>query len=310
MYRYSGILPVHKKTGMTSHDVVHRVRTVTGEAKVGHTGTLDPMASGLLLLCLGPATKLTQFLSGWDKRYSAEVTLGKVSDTLDADGEISDGGTVPELSEADIAEVLDKFTGLISQRVPAYSAVKQRGRRLYKMARRGKSFEAPERTVTIKSLELRSYVPPRLTVEVSCSKGTYIRTLADDIGRELGCGGYLSSLKRLAVGRFELESALTIDEIRRRHNEGDLESAIVPMEEVIDFPCVKLRAAARETIRRGGIPGESDILDWRGEFSPGDLISVVDEGGRIMAIGKSRCDTASARAQKGREFFSYVRVLI
>lgn len=310
MDRYSGILPVRKKPGMTSHDVVHRVRTVTGESKVGHTGTLDPMASGLLLLCLGPATKLTQFLSGWDKQYRAEVTLGKTSDTLDADGEITEAGPVPELTGADIAAVLEKFTGVISQKVPAYSAVKQRGRRLYKMARRGKSFEAPERTVEIKSLVMRSYEPPRLTVEVTCSKGTYIRTLADDIGRELKCGGYLSSLERLAVGRFELDSALTMDEIRERHRDGTLEAAVVPMERVVDFPYVKLREEARETIRHGGIPGESDILDWRGEFSPGDLISVVDESGQIMAIGKSRCDTASAQAQKGREFFSYVRVLI
>lgn len=310
MDRYSGILPVCKKPGMTSHDVVHRVRTVTGASKVGHTGTLDPMASGLLLLCLGPATKLTQFLSGWDKCYAAEVTLGKVSDTLDADGEISYGGPIPELSEAEIAATLDKFTGLISQKVPAYSAVKQGGRRLYKMARKGKSVDAPERTVEIKSLILREYYPPRLTLEVSCSKGTYIRTLADDIGRELGCGGYLSSLERLSVGRFELDSALTIDEVRQRHLDGSLDSAVVPMEQVIDFPCVKLREEARETIRNGGIPGESDILDWRGEFSPGDLISVVDESGHIMAIGKSRCDIASAQAQKDKEFFSYVRVLI
>ncbi len=310
MDRYSGILPVRKKPGMTSHDVVHRVRTMTGEAKVGHTGTLDPMASGLLLLCLGPATKLTQFLSGWDKRYLAEVTLGMISDTLDADGELTEGGPVPELTEADIVAVLEKFTGVISQKVPAYSAVKQGGRRLYKMARRGKSFEAPERTVEIKSLVLRAYDRPRLTVEVSCSKGTYIRALADDIGRELGCGGHLSSLERLAVGRFEVDSALTIDEIRERHLDGTLESAVAPMEQVVDFPYVKLREEARETIRHGGIPGESDILDWRGEFLPGDLISVVDESGQIMAIGKSRCDTASAQAQKGREFFSYVRVLI
>ncbi len=310
MDRYSGILPVRKKPGMTSHDVVHRVRTVTGEAKVGHTGTLDPMASGLLLLCLGPATKLTQFLSGWDKRYLAEVTLGKTSDTLDADGEIVEGGPVPQLTDAEIVDVLRKFTGVISQKVPAYSAVKQGGRRLYKMARRGKSVDAPERTVEIKALELRAYESPKLTVEVACSKGTYIRTLADDIGRELGCGGFLSSLERLAVGRFEVDSALTIDDIRERHRDGTLDSAVVPMEEVVDFPCVKLREEARETIRHGGVPGESDIIDWRGEFMPGDLISVVDETGQIMAIGKSRCDTASARAQKGQEFFSYVRVLI
>ncbi len=310
MDRYSGILPVRKKPGMTSHDVVHRVRTVTGEGKVGHTGTLDPMASGLLLLCLGPATKLTQFLSGWDKRYLAEVTLGKTSDTLDADGELTEGGPVPKLTDADIVTVLERFTGVISQKVPAYSAVKQGGRRLYKMARRGKSFEAPERTVEIKSLELRACESPRLQVEVECSKGTYIRSLADDIGRELGCGGYLSSLERLAVGRFEVDDALTIDEIRERHQAGTLGEAVTPMERVVDFPYVKLREEARETIRHGGIPGEDDILDWRGEFSQGDLISVVDEAGQIMAIGKSRCDTASARAQKGREFFSYVRVLI
>ncbi len=310
MDRYNGILPVVKAPKMTSHDVVRRVRRITGVDKVGHTGTLDPMASGLLLLCLGQATKLSQFLTGWNKRYLAEITLGETSDTLDADGRLADGGPVPPITKEDLDGLLTRFTGRISQIVPAYSAVKQDGRRMYKLARRGRAIRLPEREVEIASLEIVSWQPPCLVLDVSCSKGTYIRALADDIGRELECGGYLSSLERLSIGRFGLDSAVTIEEIGRLHEIGELDSVIIPPEEAVDFPKLRLREQARETIRNGRIPSAEDILSWNGEFSSGDFISVVDEAGRIMAIGRSRSDRADAENRVNRDFFSYVRVLI
>jgi len=310
MDRYEGILAVLKESGMTSHDVVHRVRRITGAAKVGHTGTLDPMASGLLLLCLGRATKLTQFLTDRDKRYLAEVTLGKTSDTLDADGIIIDAGDVPAIDVRELAEVVGRFTGRISQQVPAYSAVKRKGRRMYKLARAGKAVPKSEREVEIREIEIISMDLPRFVIDVSCSKGTYIRALAADIGREIGCGGYLSSLKRLEIGSFHLDSALTIEEVLRRHESGDLDGAIVPTEEVVDFPKIRFRERARDTIRHGRIPSGDDILSWNGEFSCGELLSFVDESGRIMAIGKSTCEKAVATRQQDSDFFSYVRVLI
>ncbi len=310
MARYEGILPVRKETGMTSHDVVHRVRQITGAAKVGHTGTLDPMASGLLLLCLGRATKLAQFLIGWDKRYRAEVMLGKTSDTLDADGTIVDAGSVPTIDARELKTILRKFTGRISQRVPAYSAVKRKGRRMYKLARSGKTVPNQERDVDIRSLTLVSMDLPRFVIDVHCSKGTYIRALAADIGSEIGCGAYLSLLERRGIGAFELDSALSVDDIKRRHESGGLDGAIIPAEDVVDFPKIRLRERARETIRHGRIPNGEDIISLNGEFAPGELLSFVDELGRIMAIGKSNCDRAAVKEHSDGNFFSYVRVLI
>jgi tRNA pseudouridine55 synthase len=268
------------------------------------------MASGLLLLCLGRATKLTQFLTGWDKRYLAEVTLGKTSNTLDADGTIVDAGKVPEIDREELTAIMTKYVGRISQRVPAYSAVKRRGRRLYKLARSGEPIRTPERTVEIQALDLVSMDLPRFVIDVRCSKGTYIRALAADIGEAIGCGGYLSSLQRLAVGPVVLDAALTIDEVRECHESGNLNSAIISSEDIVDFPKIRFRERAREAIRHGRIPSGDDILSWNGEFSSGELLSFVDESGSIMAIARSNCEKGTAREQGDRNFFSYVRVLI
>lgn len=311
MDQYNGILPVHKETGMTSHDVIDRIRDLTGVRKVGHTGTLDPMASGLLPVSLGRATKLTQFLTGWDKRYRAEITLGAVSDTLDADGAISPCRPVPEdLSVADVEALLARYVGRLVQQVPAYSAVKVDGRKLYSYARGGVDVVTPSREVEIKSLELDAFAPPCLTITVHCSKGTYIRTLAGDIGRDLGCGGYLSALKRLSVGPFEIKSALTLKEIEARHAAGDLAQAVMPIERVLDFPVLRMRNQARDIIRHGGVPPAGDIIECRGDFCAGEFISMADELGEIMAIGRSTCDASQLPTQERGEYFSYVRVLI
>ena len=310
MDRYNGLLPVHKEAGMTSHDVIYKLRHATGAKKVGHTGTLDPMASGLLLICFGRATKLTQFLTEWDKSYLGEVTLGATSDTLDAEGEITPAVEVPDLTQADLKAILKRFTGRITQKVPAYSAVKVDGRELYKYARRGQEVESPSREIEIESLELQTLNLPVFSVSVRCSKGTYIRVLADDIGREVGCGGYLSALMRQSVGPFDITRALTLREISELHQSGRLENNIVPIEQVLEFPVISIRNRAREIIKNGGIPESGDILGYRGEFEPGDLISMADESGEIMAIGKSKCDAVGFNSLRNSELFSYVRVLI
>lgn len=310
MDRYNGILPVRKESGMTSHDVIYKMRKITGAKKVGHTGTLDPMASGLLLISLGRATKLTQFLTEWDKSYFAEITLGGISATLDGEGPITNGGEVPDLSESELAAILNRFTGRITQKVPAYSAVKVDGRELYKYARKGVEVETPSREVEITRLELNSFDLPQLSITVSCSKGTYIRVLADDIGREIGCGGYLSNLARQSIGPFNISGALTLEEVESRHSELNLDEAVVPIEQILDFPVISIRNQARETIKNGGIPATADIIGHSGEFASGDLISMADEMGEVLAIGKSRCDAVVFASRKVRDFFSYVRVLI
>lgn len=310
MDRYNGLLPVHKDAGMTSHDVIYKLRRITKAKKVGHTGTLDPGASGLLLICFGRATKLTQFLTEWGKSYRATIFLGATSDTLDADGSITPGGDVPDLDRAEIDSILKEFSGRITQKVPAYSAVKVDGRELYKYARKGVEVETPSREVEISELEPVAFDPPRLEVMVRCSKGTYIRVLADDIGRKIGCGGYLKALVRSSLGPFELEEALTLAEVEELHKLGNLNDSVVPIQDILDFPVISIRNRARETIKNGGMPGLKDIIGHRGDFQPGDLISMADELGEIMAIGKSNCATGEFRTGKKSDFFSYVRVLI
>ncbi|MCK5126712.1 MAG: tRNA pseudouridine(55) synthase TruB [candidate division Zixibacteria bacterium] len=310
MEHLDGILPVYKDEGMTSHDVIYCLRRILGQKKIGHTGTLDPMASGLLLVCLGRATKLTQFLSDWDKAYLAELTLGQTSDTLDGEGQLSAIMPVPDLTESDILGMLDKFTGRIVQKVPAYSAVKVAGKELYKYARKGVDVETPEREVTIEKIDLISYTNPLMQIEVSCGKGTYIRTLADDIGREIGCGAYLSGLKRIRVASHTIEKALSIAEVELQFKAGKLHESILSMAEMLSFPMISVNHRAVETIRHGGIPEHQDIIDCQGSFIPGDLISMADEYGEILAIGKSKCsDDAMATVDRDK-FFSYVRVLI
>ncbi|MCH7946878.1 MAG: tRNA pseudouridine(55) synthase TruB, partial [candidate division Zixibacteria bacterium] len=198
---YSGILLLNKQPGITSHDEIMNVRNIIGQKRVGHTGTLDPQAEGLLVICIGSATKIVQYLSNFDKSYEAEIYLGKSSTTYDSEGEITSDmpEAAPDFSAEEFSEILDEFRGTFTQKVPAYSAIRINGKHLYELARAGKEVERPERQVTISELEVISYNKPRLTIRVSCSKGTYIRTLADDIGNKLKCGAYLSALKRIGV---------------------------------------------------------------------------------------------------------------
>lgn len=310
MMQFDGILPVYKDVGMTSHDVIYCLRKILGHQKIGHTGTLDPMASGLLLVCMGRATKLTQFLTEWNKTYLAELTLGRTSDTFDGDGNIEIGGFVPELNSDKINTILKEFTGEITQTVPAFSAVKVDGKELYKYARKGISKKLPERQVVIQNIEVLDYAKPHLSLKVTCSKGTYIRTLADDIGKRIGCGAYLSKLERLQVGQFSVDVALSLAEIELICEQDKLGKYILSMQDILQFPTICVRDSARGMIRNGGFPGPKDIVECQGDFVPGDLFSLSDEHGDVLAIGKSKCNTADLPAVATEDYFSYVRVLI
>jgi tRNA pseudouridine55 synthase len=206
-----GILLVDKPKGWTSHDVVAKTRGMTRQRKIGHTGTLDPMATGLLVLCLGDATRLVQYMSEHDKRYTGEITLGIATDTDDAEGTVLETRTVPKLSEPALRALEQRFTGSLSQRPPAYSAVKVAGQRAYTVARGGGTLELAERAVTVDSIRLRQLTSDRLQIDVHCGPGTYIRSLARDIGMVLGCGAHLSELRRTSVGLFGIESAWTLE---------------------------------------------------------------------------------------------------
>ena len=207
-----GILNIDKPTGMTSHDVVNRVRRATGTRRVGHAGTLDPLATGVLLVCVGRATRLVEYLVGQQKVYEAIVRLGQTTDTYDADGEVVQerplSFTPPNLENA-----LNQFRGEIEQIPPMYSAIKQNGQPLYKLARQGKEVERKTRHVTIYDLAVVNWEAPNLTLRVTCSSGTYIRSLAHDLGEVLGCGGHITMLRRTAIGDFAAETAVSLADL-------------------------------------------------------------------------------------------------
>ena len=211
-----GLLIINKPIGWTSFDVVAKIRGKLKVRKIGHTGTLDPMATGVLVLCLGRATKLAQQMIGLDKEYIAEITLGAVSNTDDAEGEIVVNKEAGVKSETEIHRALEKFKGAIMQLPPIFSAKKIQGRRAYHLARKGKEVKLEPVEVVIHEIELLSYKWPVAKVRVSCGKGTYIRSLARDLGEVLGTGGYLTKLERTRVGQYSIAQAVSIEEAEEK----------------------------------------------------------------------------------------------
>jgi len=209
-----GILIVNKPRGLTSHDIVSLIRNKLNIKKVGHAGTLDPLACGVLVILIGKATKLSKNLVKHDKVYEADCLLGIMTETDDLEGEIIKKQSKISIDEQDLITALSKFKGSIKQKVPRYSAVKLKGKRLYDLARKKKRFNLPERTVTIYEIELINFNPPEVKLRIRCSKGTYIRSICRDIGKVLGCGACLKSLKRSKSGPFTIDESISIDEIR------------------------------------------------------------------------------------------------
>lgn len=225
----NGILVVDKPAGMTSHDVVSEVRRILDEGRVGHAGTLDPMATGVLVLGIGKGTRLLEYLMGQEKRYRGTIRLGVTTTTYDTEGEIVEQVDGPWPDRDEVAATLARFRGDVEQRPPVYSALKQDGERLYEKARRGEDVEVEPRTVTIHDLRLLSYEPPHLEIDVTCSKGTYVRSLAHDIGQALGVGGHLTALRRLASGPFTLEQAVRLETLRRAAANDDVDELVLPL---------------------------------------------------------------------------------
>jgi tRNA pseudouridine55 synthase len=227
-----GILLVDKPTGITSHDVVSKLRRVFHIKKIGHAGTLDPMATGLLLMLVGKATKVSQYLMSMDKEYSGSIRLGQTTDSQDADGEILEERPVPELSEERLLKEMKTFLGDQYQTPPMYSAKKVNGQPLYKLARKGKTVEREPRVIHISKFEMLRLAPPEIDFLVACSKGTYVRTIAHDLGERLGCGGHLCGLRRTGVGAFRIEKADTIEEIENM-SPSALRRRLIPVNQAV-----------------------------------------------------------------------------
>ena len=279
-----GVLNVYKGKGYTSHDVVAKLRGITGQKKIGHTGTLDPDATGVLPVCLGKATKLCDMLTDKDKTYEAVLLLGVSTDTQDAGGEVLGTSDTAGLGEKEVREAIQSFVGGYDQVPPMYSALKVGGKRLYELAREGKVVERKARPVDIYQIRVLKMDLPRVWMEVSCSKGTDIRTLCHDIGEKLGCGGCMEELFRTKVSSFLLSDSLTLADINKRMQEGTLGEVLVPVDAmfggyrkiVVKEPWISL-ARNGNSLPIKAVTGGEGIED-------GEEVRLYNEAGQFIAI--------------------------
>ncbi|MBC7346525.1 MAG: tRNA pseudouridine(55) synthase TruB [Clostridia bacterium] len=285
-----GFLSVLKPPGITSHEAVEYLRRLCGVRKVGHAGTLDPMACGVLPMAIGRATRLLEFLAGQSKSYRAEMLLGVTTTTQDLEGEVLSRQEVPPLRQELVREVLAQFLGGYRQVPPMYSALHYRGRRLYELARAGREVTRPARPVTIERLELLRLTPDgpywRLLLDVRCGAGTYVRTLCADIGKRLGYGGCLAFLVRTGFGPFSLTASHTPEELRRAAEEGRLGAMVLPLDYPLSaLPRAMVREAALPRVRHGQPVPETAVVWEAGNPPPGaGPVRLYEPQGRLVAI--------------------------
>lgn len=282
---YNGILLLDKEPGFTSHDAVAKLRGILRFRRIGHAGTLDPMAQGLLVILLGSAARASEYASGADKEYLAEFVLGVETDTQDTTGTVLAERPVQADRQA-LEEAVASFAGGYDQIPPMYSAIQKNGVRLYDLARQGKEVERESRFISLPLLELLDYQPPRGRLRVCCSKGGYIRTLCHDIGQKLGCGAAMSGLTRLRAGQFWLKDALKLEEIRRLHEAGELAQNILPVDSVFSaLPAVTLTEEGARRAANGAHAAQRNLA--QGEIPPpGELCRVYGPAGEFIMVGK------------------------
>jgi len=252
--RVDGLVVIDKPQGMTSNEAVQKAKRLFGAQKVGHTGNLDPLATGVLPLCFGEATKFSRYLLASDKRYWARIKLGVATDTGDADGKVVCERSAVAVRRADVEAVLDHFRGRIQQVPSMFSAIKHQGQPLYKLARQGLEVEREARTAVIYSNELAVFDGDELELEIHCSKGTYVRTLAEDLGERLGCGAHVTALRRRQAGPYDERDLVTFAELERMRNQegGSLDSLLLPLSSAVrEWPQVQLSPDAAYHVRQG-----------------------------------------------------------
>jgi tRNA pseudouridine55 synthase len=293
----TGLLLVNKPAGMTSHDVVDRIRRAAGTRRVGHTGTLDPGATGLLILCLGGATRLSEHLTGLDKVYEGVMRFGVVTDSYDLDGAVVEEHAVPALTLEQIQGLCDRYTGEIDQIPPMVSAVKVGGERLYKKARKGEVVEREARRVTVREFKVLSYAAPDAHVRVCCTRGTYVRSLCHDVGQELGCGAVLASLCRTWVGKHSVEHALPLDAFT---GPEVVEQRLLSMDDALDLPVVVVRDASRGLVFSGTSLSANDLLGGCPVLK--DWVQIKSTTGKLLALGIAECSAMGARVHPKRVF--------
>lgn len=276
-----GLLNIDKPTGMTSHDVVNRIRKLSEIRRVGHAGTLDPLATGVLLLCIGRATRLVEYLVGHRKSYVATVRLGQATDTYDADGQIVAQNAI-HTSPIEIEQALPQFRGRIQQKAPVYSAIKRGGQPLYKLARQGKDVEPPLREVSIYDLQLLQWEEPFLQLNVVSSAGTYIRSLAHDLGEVLGCGGHITALRRTAVADFSVDQAIPLADLAKDNWTQQLQPSDTAVQHLARLDLAEQDA---QRVRFGQrLPRQEDHPD-------ASLVRLYEPGGQFIGIATARENT-------------------
>jgi tRNA pseudouridine55 synthase len=296
--RVDGIVLLDKPVSFGSNQVLQRVKRLFQARKAGHTGSLDKLASGLLPICLGEATKFSTFLLSSDKRYQAVFQLGATTTTGDAEGEVTRTDSFEPYSRAQLQAVVERFIGEIEQIPPMHSAIKHKGQRLYKLAHRGLEVEREPRRITIHSLELREFGDDFIAVEVFCSKGTYIRTLAEDMGEALGCGAHVKALRRIAAGPFDASQMVGLERLEQLADEGldALDTVLVPMEAALaEWPGVRLPENAAFYLKKGQpvLVPKSPTQGWVRLYAADDRFlgagEVLDDGRiaprRLVAVG-------------------------
>lgn len=281
-----GVLNIYKEKGYTSHDVVAKLRGIVGQKKIGHTGTLDPDAVGVLPVCLGKATKLCDMLTDKNKTYETVMLLGTVTDTQDVSGTIFKEQDTSGLNEASVRNAILSFLGDYMQIPPMYSALKVNGKKLYELAREGVEIERKARPVKILDIQIKEINLPRVRMEVTCSKGTYIRTLCHDIGEVLECGACMEELIRTKVSRFDMKDALTLEQVSALKQDERLGEILIPIDEMFsEYEAVTLKEEFMSLVYNGNVFLPKHLNQYM-ELTEGKMVRVYDREGNFIAIYK------------------------
>lgn len=309
--KHDGAILVNKHCGITSFDVVARLRNILGMRRIGHCGTLDPLASGLLIVCLGRATKLTRFLATENKEYSADILLGRTTATFDRYGAVTGESAIDGIRPREVEIALDSLTGARKQIVPEFSAAKYDGRPMYEYARKRIDVPVRYRDVTIHRIEIKRLALPHVVIEMTCSKGTYVRSLAHELGRELGCGAHLFSLHRTRIGSHSVENGQTLNQIAARNELGKLDEKVISISEMLDLPSLTVAECQIPRIANGVVAFPRDIAGYSRCFNVGETISLVGSEGRLLAVGEALLASSDLDSvgSINQPVFRYLRVV-
>jgi len=304
-----GVLLINKEAGPSSHDIVNEVRKfLPRKTKVGHAGTLDPFATGLLVLVIGKATSASRFLMYQNKVYQAAISFGAATDTLDSTGKIIEVVQAQFPAKDQIEEVLKTMIGPALQEPPMYSAKKVDGKPLYKLARKGLQITREKKMVEVLGAKLSSINPPEFVVEFNVSKGTYVRVLALDICRHLGGTGHLAALKRISSGTFHIDRAHAIDEVKSSGREGKIENLIIPFDKILDgYPRIILNERSAGNLLYGQAPSQEGVVR-SDPYQPGDLVCLINQSGKILAMGRTLANNDSPNSPASKPIVKLERV--